>query len=1743
MAEREFTYQTRDRLIKRHENELFSKMIFVGDTARNIAKEFIGTLRESKSYIDAELDSIRDDDTPISFFERTEFKAVMNACIPDKTTREKFALITEKCNQFQYSFGFYRRSVRSKNYGYSIRSCIRLMYDYYAFSIFGVSVSGYLKDELTNEMLDLKRSRMRQYSGTMQIPNEDMIIAAELDYDLKHAGKGELHKTIEDIILGDNNTSAITVPIIRGILKSDDKELHELLGKLLLAARLQEGVRQAICENMDSGTASAFETLFSVIIENNLIRYSGVKRAVATWIGIFNENAFERISNKTLSLMNELLHDEKRRRECLESDDAMELIVALWATGFFEAENAFAELKKIVENGRRNQVLVASYFNKSLHSRYLYAPVSENAVEKFSDDLEVVASFLPTYLDNIFEFRCVWDAEVNGTKYYYGRRNMILPSPWFYGDKERTKRHVQILVDVLHKLGSSKKPKVFEGCAFPWNDVQVSKEEIADRICVMAIRTPGIVEKDIAYEAIENSSFGAIAMKKMLDVRMEKEDKEFALKAMGIKTLRDTAAQMLEEVTLQKDDVIFLESLLHYKDSSLRFHIKNLIAGQNDAGFEESILRLLSEKQEGKRFAALNLISELKDGKLSEHKSVSYAKFEKAVMSIPKPTEKEQILIKSIYKSGGENEKYSDVPKNVDSLYDENNITRFSLSEIHVDTAVIDSICDADRKKLASIIDAFDELVEKHRDDFYTDAYGNDHTLGERSEYCKFGSLCKTDREYDAGKKYIDRYPFKDLWLEFYGTQIKNQKTLMQLYFLSNLPKQSGLIKSFIQSFLPSDEDNSEGKRLCQNATNDIFGKLSETNIGEHEYFSPYTGYRTSLFKDVIEILAYTFLDGEFIRNLILGLKYRILTRTAEKNLWYVPNSEWDKDSHCVLNEIHAINDIDSEFSINRSMNCFLVGEEMDDAEFSDWFKLMFALAEHVGYARHVSSDGRRYARWHGTDGLYPKDYFRAYKLGLITKDTMFYGIIRVHTLSESLDSASFYESSDIEFFEVYMKIHDTIIQNELKRGDSESECSKFVDSVKAVYGAESVIPLIQSLGKTPFERNSIWGYESKVSRTHCLSHLIRISKPSKEDDATKVSELVKEYKVPVQKLYDLAMYAPAWIPLLSEVLGVPSLESGCYYFIAHMNISWGDKRDSAKIAKYTPLSIEELNKGAFDLDWFTEVYSEIGEEVFDRLYESAKYITDGIKHSRSRKFADAALGRVSEIELEKEIVRARNKDLVMSYPLLPLGNLNETEKSEQILHRYEFIQKFKKESRQFGSQRRQSEGEAVEIALENLSRSAGYTDVNRLNLNMESALIEKVREDFEWQDAENYEIRIRIDENGKPSVECRKKGSEKSLKSVPAALKKSEKAVQLQEVHKRLKQQHERTRAMFENFMTDKIELPANEIASLLKNPVVSPIVSSLVFVCEKCTGLLFTKEENEKNEEKIFLRDFDGSESEIEVGTVLRIAHPFDLFKSGNWHGWQKFIFDEKIVQPFKQVFRELYLKLSEELENDSSQMFAGNQIQPNKAAATLKSRRWICDYESGLQKVFYKQNLIAEIYAQADWFSPADIECPAVEYVSFRRRRADENSSWNVKIREIDDIVYSEIMRDVDLAVSVAHAGSVDPETSHSTIEMRRAICEFTLPLFKIQNVRFEKNFAFVKGSRAEYTVHLGTGVIHKTAGGLINIVAVHSQQRGKLFLPFVDEDPKTAEILSKILLLARDESIKDPYILEQILRVES
>jgi hypothetical protein len=174
---------------------------------------------------------------------------------------------------------------------------------------------------------------------------------------------------------------------------------------------------------------------------------------------------------------------------------------------------------------------------------------------------------------------------------------------------------------------------------------------------------------------------------------------------------------------------------------------------------------------------------------------------------------------------------------------------------------------------------------------------------------------------------------------------------------------------------------------------------------------------------------------------------------------------------------------------------------------------------------------------------------------------------------------------------------------------------------------------------------------------------------------------------------------------------------------------------------------------------------------------------------------------------------------------------------------------------------------------------------------------------------------------------------------------------------------------------------------------------------------------------------------------------------------------------------------------------------------------------------------------MYAAADWFSPSEIEAPTLEVIRFYSR----DSFAPIAFEDVPPVIFSEVMRDIDLVVSIAHVGGVDPEASHSTIEMRVAIARELLSLLAVANVSFDSDdasHAKVKGSMGDYSVHMGSGVVHQSGVGMIAVLAVQSQARGRIFLPFADDDPRTAEIMSKILLFADDKKIKDPAILAQI-----
>jgi hypothetical protein len=134
---------------------------------------------------------------------------------------------------------------------------------------------------------------------------------------------------------------------------------------------------------------------------------------------------------------------------------------------------------------------------------------------------------------------------------------------------------------------------------------------------------------------------------------------------------------------------------------------------------------------------------------------------------------------------------------------------------------------------------------------------------------------------------------------------------------------------------------------------------------------------------------------------------------------------------------------------------------------------------------------------------------------------------------------------------------------------------------------------------------------------------------------------------------------------------------------------------------------------------------------------------------------------------------------------------------------------------------------------------------------------------------------------------------------------------------------------------------------------------------------------------------------------------------------------------------------------------------------------------------------------------------------------------------------------IMRDVCVALIPTLIASVAIYGAQALLITLVCVCTAIVSEYLFEKIcklplTIQDSSAIITGALAQYSVHLGSGVVHQIGGTMLSVLPVHSQHRGRLFLPFVDEDPKTAEIVSKVLLFAEDQKIKDPTILEQIQR---
>ena len=302
----------------------------------------------------------------------------------------------------------------------------------------------------------------------------------------------------------------------------------------------------------------------------------------------------------------------------------------------------------------------------------------------------------------------------------------------------------------------------------------------------------------------------------------------------------------------------------------------------------------------------------------------------------------------------------------------------------------------------------------------------------------------------------------------------------------------------------------------------------------------------------------------------------------------------------------------------------------------------------------------------------------------------------------------------------------------------------------------------------------------------------------------------------------------------------------------------------------------------------------------------------------------------------------------------------------------------------------------------------------------------------------------------------------------------------------------------------------------------------------------------------------------------TTVSLWHPIGR-SAEDILAWRSWIETQGVTQPFKQAHREVYVLTDAERDTgDYSNRFAAHILKQHQFNALCAQRGWrnklrlfVDDDFPPASLDLPEWNLQAEFSVEGasedfdDDVNPnAVFRYVATDDVQFRRLR---RGLGIVPLERVPPLVFSEVMRDVDLFVGVASVGN-DPTWSdgaseeryrdywqgysfgelNATAKIRKDLLQRLVPKLKIAaQCQFEEKFLVVKGSLRTYKIHLGSGNILMAPNDQYLCILPKQREGKSVLLPF-EGDQKLSEIISKAFLLANDAKISNRRILSQIRR---
>jgi hypothetical protein len=434
----------------------------------------------------------------------------------------------------------------------------------------------------------------------------------------------------------------------------------------------------------------------------------------------------------------------------------------------------------------------------------------------------------------------------------------------------------------------------------------------------------------------------------------------------------------------------------------------------------------------------------------------------------------------------------------------------------------------------------------------------------------------------------------------------------------------------------------------------------------------------------------------------------------------------------------------------------------------------------------------------------------------------------------------------------------------------------------------------------------------------------------------------------------------------------------------------------------------------------------------------------------------------------------------------------------------------------------------------------------------------------------EDYKLRVSLIGIGKTEMEWfnPEGGVQKSTPAFVKNTKKySDKLLKIRNTTKQIQKHSTAQRDRIDRSYIENREWAYSDfIKHYLYHGLVSFIARKLIWVLNNNGDILSAIWRNERWE------DIRGNEVKgVGESTKVRLWHPL-FTNTEEVMLWRKRLEELKIQQPLKQAYREIYILTEAELRTLTySNRMAAHLLKQHQFNALAALRGWkyklLGNYDDGRDGETAKiklpaYNITCEYWINEIYSDHAYNDAGIWDYVSTDQVRFVNEQGEAINLVDIPKIVFSELMRDVDLFVGVSSVGN-DPEwidsggnaqyrdywTRYSFGDLtevantRKTVLEQLLPRLKIRDQAYvDGKFLRVKGKIREYKIHIGsTNILMEPNDQYLCIVPARSDESvsEKVFLPF-EGDRGLSIILSKAMLLAADDKITDQTILNQISR---